>query len=101
MAFKPISKEETINGVKCIAQFNGVSAMLEATNDADGDSKKMVEYLFKNVLIEPKIDDMDEFFGTDVDFMNEVVSFASAVMRADEKYFPKTNKESASSKGTK
>lgn len=101
MAFKPISVEKEINGTKFIAQFNGVSAMLDATNEADGDNKKMVEYLFKNVLVEPKIDDMDEYFATDVDFMNEVVSFASAVMRADEEYFPKANKKSASTKGTK
>lgn len=101
MAFKPVVKEKEIGGKIYKAQFNGVSAMLEATNEAGDDSKKLVEYLFKNVLVEPKIDDMDEYFGTDVDLMNEVVEFAGAVMRADKEYFPKSDESGAKGKGTK
>lgn len=99
MAFKPIIKEKEINGVIYKAQFNGVSAMFDATAEADGNNKKMVEYLFKNVLVEPKIDDMDEYFGTDVELMSEVVEFASAVMKADKEYFPKTDEAATKGKG--
>ena len=93
MAFKPIVKEKVIGGVTYKAQFNGVSAMFDATTQADGDNRKLVDYLLNNVLVEPKIDDMDEYFGTDVDLMNEVIEFASAVMRADKEYFPKPDKK--------
>ena len=98
MAFKPIVKEKEINGVLFKAQFNGVSAMYNAVDEADNKNKELVEYLFKNVVVEPKIDDMDEYFGTDVDFLNDVVAFASAVMRADKEYFPKSDKKATKEK---
>lgn len=99
MAFKPIVKEKEIEGVIYKAQFNGVSAMFDAQSETDGDNKKMVEYLFKNVLVEPKIEDMDDYFGTDIELMNEVISFASDVMAADKKYFPKPDKGTAKAEG--
>lgn len=99
MAFKPIVKEQEINGVVYKAQFNGVSAMIKATSEAGEDTEKLVNYLFDNVLVEPKISDLDEYFGTDVELMNKVIEFAGAVMRADEKYFPKAEPEKAAAKG--
>lgn len=101
MAFKPVVKEKEINGKIYKAQFNGVSAMLDAVNEAGDDSKKLVEYLFANVLVEPKIEDIDEYFGTDVELMNKVVDFAGAVMRADKEYFPKSDKSGTAAKGSK
>ena len=92
MSFKPVVKEKEINGITFKAQFNGISAMLEAT-EIVGDSEKLSsEYLFENVLVEPKISNIDEYFGTDIDFYKEVVAFAGAVFRADSKYFPKSDK---------
>lgn len=95
MAFTPIVKEKKINGVVYKAQFNGISATLKAQALAEENNEKAIEYLFKHVIIEPRIDDIDEYFGTDMKAFNDVVSFAGAIMRADEEYFPKTNKKSA------
>jgi len=88
MAFKPITVNETIDGVKYTAQFNGVSAMLKATKYAEEDTEKFADFLFDNVIVEPKISDKDEYFGTKAKHMTKVMDFASSVMQADEKYFP-------------
>lgn len=93
MAFKPITKTKEIKGVQYTAQFNGMSALFDAKAETEGNDRKMLDYLFANVLVEPKIDDMDDYFGTDINLMNEVVTFASKVMSADSEYFPE-NKES-------
>lgn len=93
--FKPIVVSTDIFGETYKAQFNGISAMLDAQSQIGDNNKKMVEYLFENVIVEPKIKDMDEFFGTDVELMNEVVAFAGDVMSANEKYFPKPDRGTA------
>lgn len=98
MAFKPIVIEKEINGEIFKAQFNGFSALLDAREETSGSERKAAEYIFKNVIVEPKIKDIDEFFGTDLDFFSEVLAFGGEVMSADEKYFPKTEKEGT--KGT-
>lgn len=93
MAFKPITVKETIDGVEYTAQFNGVSAMHAAAKYAE-DSGEMSKFLFENVIVDPKISDMDEYFGVRVKHMTKVIEFASAVLQADEKYFPgNTEKE--------
>lgn len=88
MAFKPIVIEKEIKGTVYKAQFNGVSTMYRANDETEGKAMKLAQFLFENVLVEPKINDVDEYFGTDVDLMSEVTEFAAEVMRADEKYFP-------------
>lgn len=96
MAFKPIAVTKEIDGVEYTAQFNGAMAMYRAT-DAEGGNAGLVEYLFNNVIVEPKITDVDEYFGVNVETMGKVVEFAGKVMRADPEYFPPAN-ESATAK---
>lgn len=91
MAFKPIVIEKEIRGKIYKAQFNGVSTMYRANDETDGKTIKLARFIFDNVLVDPKITDIDEYFGTDVSLMNEVIEFAADVMRADEKYFPDTS----------
>lgn len=100
MAFKPITKEKEIKGKKYIAQFNGVSTLFKFNDETDGKLEKQALYIFKNVLVEPKIDDPDEYFGTDVELMNEVVAFCSAVMRGDAEYFPAPDKQNGAEKAS-
>lgn len=88
MAFKPISVTETINGVKFVAQYNGVSMINRFTDETQGRNTDACEFLFKHVLVEPKIDDIDEFFGTNTKYMNKVIDFCGKVMNADPQYFP-------------
>lgn len=98
MAFKPIVIEKEIQGRIFKAQFNGFSALLDARAETEGSERKAAEYIFKNVIVEPTIGDIDEFFGTDMDLFSEVLAFGGAVMAADEEYFPKAEK--AGAKGT-
>ena len=87
MAKKPYIVEKEINGVKYIAQFNGLSAALEAVDSCyvDGSSnistKKLNKYLLENVIVEPKgltIDDFDS-----VEELNAVASFAREAMQGN------------------
>lgn len=83
--FYQVSKE--INGVKYIAQFNGISAALKAVDNSyiEGTNNtsvaKLSEYLFKNVIVEPVGLTADDFESMD-DF-NEVVTFAREVMQGN------------------
>jgi hypothetical protein len=83
--FYQVSKE--INGVKYIAQFNGISAALKAVDNSyiEGTNNtsvaKLSEYLFKNVIVEPAGLTADDFESMD-DF-NEVVTFAREVMQGN------------------
>lgn len=92
MAFKPIQITEVIDGKKYTAQFSGVSAMCEVSDYGDN-TAKVVNYLFNNVIVEPKISDIDEYFGVKVKHMNKVIEFARAVLEADPKYFPENTDE--------
>lgn len=80
--FYTVSKK--INGVTYKAQFNGISAMLEATDRTyiDGtnitSSVKMAKYLFENVLVEPTGLTPDSFqsmedFSAVTEFLQEVM----------------------------
>ena len=103
MANNFYTAEKTINGKKYVAQFNGISAALEAVDNSyiDGTNNtsvmKLSKYLFDNVIVEPKgltpddFDSMDEF--------NEVVSFAREVMQGN--FRNKTNKKPAQRAGEK
>lgn len=80
-----VSKE--IHGKKYIAQFNGISAALNAVDNSyiDGTNttsvSKLANYLFEHVIVDPKgltpddFDNMDEF--------NDVVAFAREVMQGN------------------
>ena len=97
--FYQVDKE--INGKKYIAQFNGISAALEAVDSSyiEGTSNtstmKMAKYLFDHVIVEPKnltpddFDSMEEF--------NEVIAFARQVMQGE--FRDKKDKEAAKTKG--
>lgn len=79
--------EKEINGTKYVAQFCGISAALRAADVSyvDGSNntsiEKLAEYLFENIIVEPKnltpddFDNMEEF--------NAVVKFAGEVMRGE------------------
>lgn len=79
--------KKTIKGKEYVAQFNGISASLEAIDQSyiEGTNTtsmvKLSKYLLENVIVEPKgltpdsFDTMDEF--------NEVISFAREVMSGD------------------
>lgn len=79
--------EKEINGVKYVAQFSGISASLRAVDESyiEGTNNtsmlKMADYLFKNIIVEPKGLTVDDFASMD-DF-NEVVAFARKVMNGD------------------
>lgn len=88
MAFKPLQIEKEIRGTKFVAQFTGVSALYDFNDETQGKLRKQAEYLFKNVIVQPRIDDIDEFFGTNIDYQNEVLEFAGKVLRADKEFFP-------------
>lgn len=88
MAFKPITVEKEIKGVKYVAQFNGMSARSEIAYLANEDMRKVAPYLFENVLVNPKIDNIDEHFGTDAELYDEVIEFLTGVGTADKEYFP-------------
>lgn len=88
MAFKPIQFKKEINGKEFVAQFSGVSMIYKFNDETEGKLQKQAEFIFKNVIVEPRIDDVDEFFGTDIEYQNEVLDFAGKVMRADKSLFP-------------
>lgn len=94
---------KTINGKEYIGQFNGISTALRAVDASyiDGTNttsvEKLAEYLFANVIVEPKgltpddFDTMEEF--------NEVVAFARGVMQGD--FRDAKNEGATESKGKK
>lgn len=87
MAVKHYSVEREINGVKYVAQFNGLSAAQQAIDDCyiDGSSNistvKLTDYLFRNVIVEPKNLTADDF--ETIDELNAVTSFARRVMQGE------------------
>ena len=79
------TREKVIDGVKYVAQFNGLSAAYEAIDDSyiDGQSnisaQKLAKYLLENVIVEPKGLTLDDF--DDMDQAGEVTKFAREVMQ--------------------
>lgn len=98
--FYSITKE--INGKKYVAQFGGISVALRAVDESyiEGTNNtsvaKLAEYLFANVIVEPKGLTVDDF--DNMDEFNEVVSFAREVMQGDfrDKKDESTNKKASS-----
>ena len=86
--------EKEYKGKKYVAQFSGISVALEGLDSSyvDGTSnvsmKKMGDYVFKNIIVEPKNLTADDFANTK-DF-NEVVSWAMDVMNGN--FQPETEK---------
>ena len=83
-----------INGKKYTAQFNGLSCALRAVDSTyiEGTNntsvEKMADYIFQNVIVEPKGLTIDDFESME-DF-NEVVSFGRDVMQG--KFRPEEDK---------
>jgi hypothetical protein len=80
-------RTKTINGKEYTAQFNGLSAALDAVDSSyiEGTSNtsvaKLSKYLFENVIVEPKGLTVDDF--ETMDEFNEVVTFAREVMQGN------------------
>lgn len=79
--------EKEINGVAYKAQFNGISAALEAQDGfyIDGTNNisniKLANYILKNVIVDPKGLTPDDF--NSVDELAEVIAFGREVMQGD------------------
>lgn len=94
--------KKTINGVEYTAQFNGLSAAMQAIDKCyiDGtnniSSYKLSKYVFDNVIIDPKVtvDDFDT-----IEEMNAVAEFGRDVMQGN--FRDQTDKDTASKKSTK
>lgn len=99
--FYTVKKE--INGKEYTAQFNGISSALKAVDGSyvEGTSNtsvlKLSEYLFENVIVEPKGLTPDDFDS--LDEFNEVVSFARQVMSGE--FRDKKDNGEAETKGAK
>lgn len=95
--------EKKIGKTTYTAQFNGISAALDAVDNSyiEGTSNtsvmKMAQYLFENVIVEPKNLTPDDF--EDMNEFNAVISFARGVMQGE--FRNKKDKEAADTKGTK
>lgn len=98
--FKTVKK--TIDGVEYTAQFNGLSAALEAVDNSyiDGSSNtsslKMAKYVLENVIVEPKCD-IDSFESAEK--LNSVLDFGREVMQGN--FREQEKQSSAKEKGCK
>lgn len=87
MAKKPYTVEKEINGTTYVAQFNGLSAALDAVDNCyiDGtqniSASKMAKYLFAHVIVEPKGITADDFDS--LEELNAVTDFAREVMQGN------------------
>ncbi len=87
MATKFYTAKKTINGKEYVAQFNGISASLEAIDKSyiEGTNTtsmvKLSKYLLENVIVEPKGLTADDF--ETMEEFNEVITFAREVMQGD------------------
>lgn len=79
--------EKTIKGNDYKAQFNGLSVALRAVDESyiensnNTSVEKMAQYLFDNVIVEPKGLTVDSF--DNMDELNEVIEFARGVMQGE------------------
>jgi hypothetical protein len=80
--FKQVKK--TIDGTEYTAQFNGLSAALQAVDDSyiDGSSNtstfKMAKYVLENVIVSPR-KEVDDFENAEA--LNKVIDFGREVMQ--------------------
>ena len=79
------TREKTVDGVKYVAQFNGLSENFRAidncyiANSQNTSLEKLNTYILENVIVEPKgltIDDFDN-----LETFNEVINFGHQVMQ--------------------
>ena len=81
---KHYTKTKVINGKEYKAQFNGISAALEAIDnsyvDGTGNTsmQKLSKYILENVIVEPKNLTPDDFDS--IDEFSDVISFGREVM---------------------
>ena len=91
---KVYTATKEINGKKYTAQFNGLSCALRAVDSTyiEGTNntsvEKMADYIFQNVIVEPKGLTIDDFES--MEEFNEVVSFGRDVMQG--KFRPEEDK---------
>lgn len=87
MAVKPYTVTKEIEGKEYVFQFNGLSAALRAVDESyipgttNTSVEKLANYLFENVVVQPKgltIDDFDS-----MEEFNAVISVAREVMSGD------------------
>lgn len=84
MGNKFYTREKEINGKKYIAQFNGLSAAIQAVDNSyiegtqNTSIEKLTNYILENVIVEPKGLKIDDF--ETMEELNEVVRFGRAVM---------------------
>jgi hypothetical protein len=94
--------KKTIKGTEYVAQFNGISASLEAIDKSyiDGTNNmsmvKLSKYLLENVIVEPRGLTADSFES--MEEFNEVITFAREVMQGD---FRNQEDEGAAAKKSK
>lgn len=79
--------EKEVNGKRYVAQFNGISAAIEAVDNSyiDGSTNtsmsKLSKYILDNVIVEPKGLTPDDF--DTLDEFTEVISWGREVMQGD------------------
>lgn len=99
--FYTVKKE--INKKEYTAQFSGLSVALKAADEnyIEGTSntsiEKLADYLFKHVIVEPKGLTVDDF--QTMDELNEVIKFASGVMKGE--FRKEADEGAAEAKGKK
>ena len=89
--------DKVINDTKYVAQFNGLSCALRAVDQSyiEGSNntsvEKLADYIFKNVIVEPKGLTIDDFES--MEEFNAVVTFGREVMQG--KFREEANKAAA------
>lgn len=103
MANKFYTVKKEIGGVEYVAQFSGISTALKAVDASyiEGTNntsvEKLADYLFSNIIVEPKGLTADDFDS--LDEFNQVVAFARAVMQGE--FREKADEGGAKAKGAK
>lgn len=101
MATKFYTAKKTVNNKEYTAQFNGISAALEAIDNCyiDGTSNvsmaKLSKYILDNVIVEPKGLTPDDF--DTLEEFQEVIGFGREVMEG--KFRPAEDSGTAKKKG--
>lgn len=84
---KNYTVKKKINGKEYVAQFNGLSAALDAVDScylpdsSNISSAKMANYLFEHVIVDPKGLTPDDFDS--LEELNAVTTFAREVMQGN------------------
>ena len=91
MAFTPVQVKKEINGTEFVAQFAGALSCARYQQILRDDTEEFIKVAFKHIIVSPQIEDVEEYFGTDMPFLTQVVEFATQVIMGDPEIFPKTN----------